>query len=184
MCGEARKGAGQALYTHGAMATTEISPSTVAQRLASQGSARLGALQQLRQKLEHDPELAFAAAPLLVDLMTRSAAEVPHNEFQQAGLALMRLLATVPPDGLPALYGAAMGGGKMTAMLSSKTSVVGQAAAKPADELARDDAWSYACMLAHNPTIYARGWSAPWIAAGFQNPLDYAAALGLNVFSR
>jgi hypothetical protein len=163
------------------MSDAAISPSTVAaQLLDGSSSTRLEALRQLEDLRELDAPLALAAGPALVELMARDAAEVPYAVFQRVGFMVARLLVLVPPEELAGLYGASMGEERGAAMLSSKASVIGAAAAKAADELTRDDALSYAAAWAFNPLIYVRGWSAPWSAAESDgDPVKHAAMHGI-----
>eukprot|EP01046_Picozoa_sp_COSAG06_P081477 COSAG06_NODE_28635_length_570_cov_7.484076_1_plen_167_part_01 len=100
-----------------------------------------------------------------------------HNAvFQRVGFMVTRLLVLAPPEEVAGLYGASMGEERGAALLSSKASVIGAAAAKAADKLTRDDALSYAAAWAFNPTIYVRGWSAPWSAAESDgDPVKHAA---------
>lgn len=158
------------------------SPDTVASML-SDPATRIATLDALeRHEGSRDAPLDLAAAPVLVELMARDAADVPHADFQRAGLAVLRLLMRAPADEIAALFGTAFGDSRFEAMLSSHSSVVGAAAAKPAEELTRNDALSYACMKANETQWMMRGWSEPMVAAGYTDPMDFVKATQTDPF--
>jgi hypothetical protein len=81
-----------------------------------------------------------------------------------------RLCAEALPRGAAAqaaVYGAALGGGRYARCLNAEGSVIAAAARRPASELTRADARSYAGLLAGENPAFARGMTAPMKAAGF-----------------
>ncbi len=158
--------------------TAAIAPDTIAQHL-NDPSTCLGALRHLEDLRAHEAALAHAAAQALCELMTRDATEVAHSVFQRAGFALGHLFLLAPPDEVASLFGAAFGDGRLVAMLNSRN-VVSAATAKPSVELRREDVLSYCAMHAFIPQTHVRGWSQPWMAAGFVDVNDYFRQVYLN----
>ena len=109
--------------------------------------------------------LALAAAPALYGLLAADATEVCRDEFDRAGLLLGRLAAEGVSDP-SAVCAAAIGEGRHAAYLLSTGSVLAQALEKPASELTRADALSFACSRAWVPPTFVKGYTAPLAAAG------------------
>jgi hypothetical protein len=115
----------------------ELSPATVAQRLADPAT-RLPTLDALERHIgPHAAALATATMPALTDLLIMDAADVPHAVFQRAGLVRARLLDETPPDGRPALYGAMRGDKRCAAEWNSPGNVIAGAIAKSTSGLTR-----------------------------------------------
>ena len=150
---------------------TTLDAATVAGRLRDKSTrlATLGALE------DHGggpipSDAALAAAPALCELLALDAAEAPREVYDRAGLLWARLIAEALPRGAAAqaaVYGAALGGGRYVRWLNAEGSVFAAMARKPAAELTRADARSYACLLAWEGPAFARGMTAPIKAAGF-----------------
>ena len=122
-----------------------------------------------------DRVVALAAAPALYDVLAMDATEVGRDDFDRAGLALARLAAEASDDS-SAVYGAAIGEGRLAALYRSKSSVLAQAVGKPAaSELTRADARSFACAGALDPPAFVRGTTKPFAAAGFANIAEWLA---------
>jgi hypothetical protein len=102
--------------------------------------------------------------------MTMDAAEVERDAFDRAGLLLARLEAEALPDAV-AVHGAAFGEGGYERLWNAD-SVLNTALRQPAAKLTRADAMSYACAVAYEPIIYARGATKAWGAGGF-TPLEW-----------
>ena len=114
-----------------------------------------------------DRAVSLAAAPALTDLIALPAAEVPHEVFQRVGLLRGRLLDVAPVRDRAALFGEMFGGGRMEAEMNSPGNVIAAAIAKGAAALTREDAMSWACMLAFWPPSSAADLSLYVAAAGF-----------------
>ena len=83
-------------------------------------------------------------------------------------LLLARLCAEAVPRGAEAaVYGAAWSGGRFARWLNAEGNVIAAALRKPAAELTRADARSYACVRAMEVSALARGGTATWKAVGF-----------------
>ena len=97
------------------------------------------------------------------------------DDFDRIGLLLARLAAEASDDP-SAVFGAALGEGRLAAYYRSKGSVLAQAVGAPASELTRADARSFACALAalRGPS-FVRGITKPLAAAGFAKTLDFFA---------
>eukprot|EP01043_Picozoa_sp_COSAG02_P000751 COSAG02_NODE_14_length_56855_cov_512.793661_32_plen_197_part_00 len=153
-----------------AMAAPELLlPDTLADRLRAQDT-RAAALQAL-DKLPPPcpPELALAAAPALVDV---AAATEEREVLDRCGLLLARLLAEALPDP-SAVYGAALGGERLAAcyaphlLVEATQRALGNGSGEGGRQpLGREDAYSFACMLAWLPSGFARGATAPEAVAG------------------
>ena len=142
----------------------DVSAATVAESLRSEATciATLDALEALEAPIPS--AVALAAAPALVDGL---ATEKERAAFDRCGLLLARLLAEVAPEPA-AVYGAAYGGDRLAASLTPAmlTEVV-QRASSAGEPLAREDARSYACLLAWSGPHAVRGWTVPAAAAGY-----------------
>ena len=144
------------------MAAAPLAAATVAERLRD-GATRLAALGALEATAGDGPipsDTALAAAPALYELLALDAAEAPREVHDRAGLLLGRLCAEAVPRGAEAqaaVYGAALGGGRYARWLNAVGSVLAQAVRKPAAELTRADARSYACAWALMGPACARG---------------------------
>lgn len=108
--------------------------------------------------------VSLAAAPALLRLMAMDAAEVERDTYDRVGLLLARLYVEALPDVL-AVHGAAFGDGGYERQWNAD-SVLNTALRQPADQLTRADAVSYACNLAYDSIILARGATEAWSAAG------------------
>ena len=95
-----------------------------------------------------------------------------RDVFDRIGLLLARLAAEASDDP-SAVYGAALGEGRLAAHYRSKGSVLAQALQKPVSELTRADAMSFACSRAWAPPSFVKGVTAPMAAAGFANTAEY-----------
>lgn len=151
-----------------------LDPATVANLLAD-SSTRIAALDALEAHGgPHPTPLAVAAAPALTDVLCLDAAEVDHVLFQRVGLLRARLLADAPPDDVPAIYGAMVGGGRFAKSLNAPSNVIARMFTKPVGELNSTDALSYACAgEATSPTRDVRGWTVCIAAAGFTGVMDW-----------
>eukprot|EP01043_Picozoa_sp_COSAG02_P027482 COSAG02_NODE_1624_length_11594_cov_6.314833_12_plen_132_part_00 len=119
-----------------------------------------------------DRQVALAAAPALYELLASDATEICRDDFDRVGLLLGRLAAEGVGDP-SAVCAAAIGEGRHTAFLRSKGSVLAQALEKPASELTRADAFSFACSRAWIPPSFAKGYTAPLAAAGFATTAEF-----------
>ena len=145
------------------MAAT-VAADTVAERLRG-GATRTAALDALERHAAPIPTAAaLAAAKALLELMSMDAAQVERGAYDRAGLLLARLHEEALPD-IVAVYGSAFGDGGHERLYNSD-SVLNVALRKPASQLTRADAASYACVLAYEPVSLVRGGTAPWAAAG------------------
>ena len=148
-----------------------LTASTVAERLRDHSTrlATLGAL-EAHAGGPIPSDAALAAAPALYELLALDAAEVPREVYDRAGLLVGRLCAEAVARGVEAqaaVYGAALSDGRFARFLNAEGSVLAAAVRKPAAELTRADARSYACAQALRAPAWARGGTAPWKAAGF-----------------
>jgi hypothetical protein len=107
---------------------------------------------------------ALAAAKAMVELMCMDAAKVERASYDRAALLLARLLEEALPD-VNAVYAATFGDGGLERLWNAD-SVLNVALRKPASQLTRADAASYACLVAYEPVAYVRGWTTPCAAAG------------------
>ena len=142
----------------------DLAAETVAERLRDRAtrSATLAALESHAAPIP--TAVALAAAPALVGLMAMDAAEVARDTYDRAGLLLARLHAEALPDVL-AVHGAAFGEGGFERVFNAD-SVLNAALRQPAAQLTRVDAVSYACLLAYETPLAARGWTKPLAAVG------------------
>jgi hypothetical protein len=154
------------------MATPQPPPldaAAVAGRLRDK-STRLATLGALEAHAVPIPATTALAAAALYELLALDAAEVSREVYDRAGLLVARLCAEALPRGAAAqaaVLGAAVGGGRLARFDNAEGSVFAVMARKPAAELTRADARSYACSLAYAAPAYARGMTAPLTAAGF-----------------
>ena len=115
-----------------------------------------------------DRAVSLAAAPALFELQSADAAEVGREIFDRVGLLAARLTAEATPDDAAVVYGAYYGSpGRFAAHLRAEGSVLARAWRKPAAELTRADARSWACREAYTPPAFVRGITEPFAAAGF-----------------
>ena len=135
-------------------------------------AATLEALEQHGAPI--DRAVALAAAPALFEALAMDATEVGRDDFDRIGLLLARLAAEASDDP-STVYGAALGEGRMAAYYRSKGSVLAQAVGKPASELTRADARSFACAAAFWAPSFVRGVTKPLAAAGFAKTSDFFA---------
>ena len=144
-----------------------LAADTVAQRLHDPDT-RVDALESLELQPAPIPTpIAMAAAPALLEVLALDASAVDRATFDRAALLLGRLEAEAPPDDGHVLHGAAFGDGRQMKLFEA-SNIAHVALRKPASELTKADATSYACLQAHVPAYSsARGWTAPWKAAGF-----------------
>eukprot|EP01046_Picozoa_sp_COSAG06_P050417 COSAG06_NODE_7981_length_2312_cov_5.610120_1_plen_199_part_00 len=142
----------------------DLAAETVAERLRDRAarSATLGALE--RHAAPIPTAVSLAAAPALLGLMAMDAAEVEREAFGRAGLLLGRLEAEALPD-VAAVHGAAFGEGGFERLWNAN-SVVNAALRQPAAQLTRANAVSYACSLAYEAIVPARGYTEPFRVAG------------------
>ena len=120
--------------------------------------------------------MALAAAPTLCELLALDAAEVPRELFNRAALLVGRLAEEAVHRGAEAqaaVYGAAFGGGRFARYLNAEGNVIAEALRKPATELMRADARSYACTLSMRVLVEARGGTALHKAAGFASTMGH-----------
>ena len=99
---------------------------------------------------------------------------MPRELYDRAGLLLGQLCAEAVPRGAEAqaaVYGAAVGGGRYARFINAESSVI--AVNKPAPDLTRADARSYACSMALWIPAFSRGMMAPIKAAGFATTMEY-----------
>ena len=153
----------------------DLAADTVASLLRD-GATRTATLEALEQH-EGTPigrAVALAAAPALFEALALDATEVGRDAFDRIGLLLARLVAEAPDDP-SAVYGAALGEGRHAAYYRSKGSVLAQAVGKPASELTRADARSFACAAAYIPTSFVKGMTKPVAAAGFAKTSEWFA---------
>ena len=102
------------------------------------------------------------------------AAGAGRELFDRTGL-LLAWLATeaVPRSAEAAVVGAAWGGGRYERFLNAEGNVIAEALRKPAAELTRADARSYACTLSMRVLVEARGGTALHKAAGFASTMGH-----------
>ena len=153
----------------------DLAPGTVASLLRD-GDTRTATLEALEQQEQPpiDRAVALAAAPALFEALAMDASEVGRDDFDRIGLLLARLVAEASDDP-SAVCGAALGEGRLAAYYRSKGSVLAQAVGKPASELTRADARSFACAAAFGAPSWVRGVTKPLAAAGFAKTSDFFA---------
>ena len=153
----------------------DLAADTVASLLRD-GATRTATLEALEQQdgAPIDRAVALAAAPALYEALAMDAAEVGRDDFDRIGLLLARLAAEASDDP-SAVYGAAVGEGRLAAYYRSKGSVLAQAVGKPASELTRADARSFACAVAYIPPSFVKGLTKPIAAAGFAKTSEWFA---------
>ena len=165
--------AGGRRYPPRAMA--DLAADTVASLLRDTAT-RTATLEALEQH-EGTPigrAVALAAAPALFEALALDATEVGRDDFDRIGLLLARLAAEASDDP-SAVYGSALGEGRLAAYYRSKGSVLAQAVGKPASELTRADARSFACAWAYRAPSWVRGITQPGAAAGFATTSEWVA---------
>ena len=153
-------------------APAAVSADTVASLLRGRDTraATLAALDAHASPI--DEAVALAAAPALVELLALDASELGDRSlFDCIGLLLGRLAAEASDDPAP-VFGAALGEGRLVALLwsteqSEEGSVLARAARKPAAELTRADAYSYACCNTLFAAGIVRGYTELFASAGF-----------------
>ena len=152
----------------------DLAADTVATLLrdADTRTATLEALEQQEQP-PIDRALALAAAPALYEALAMDATEVGRDDFDRIGLLLARLAAEASDDP-SAVFGGALGEGRFAAYYRSKGSVLAQAVGKPASELTRADARSFAWQQ-HSSRHLCERRHPPFAAAGFAKTSDYFA---------
>jgi hypothetical protein len=115
------------------------------------------------------------------ELLAASADEVNHAAYCRLGLLLGRLYAeavAVDVDSIAAMFGAAFGEGRFTAMVNSEDTVLARAMRKPVAELDAADVRAFACQWAWDGPFWARGCrSAVCHAAGFSSAPEFVTAL-------
>ena len=152
----------------------DLAADTVASLLRD-GATRTATLEALEQH-EGTPigrAVALAAAPALFEALALDATEVGRDAFDRIGLLLARLAAEASDDP-SAVYGAALGEGRLAAYYRSKGSVLAQAVGKPAaSELTLADARSFACAVAYVPPSHVKGLTKPVAAAGFAKTSEF-----------
>ena len=155
-----------------------LDPATVGSNVRDRGT-RQSTLEALEAHAMPIPTAAaLAAAGPLFELLALDAVEVPREVFDRAGLLVGRLCAEALPRGAEAeaeMFGAALGGGQHARFFGAESNVIAEALRKPAAELTRADARSWACWVAHAPPGFARGATAAWKAAGFATTLEFFA---------
>lgn len=153
----------------------DLTADTVASLLRD-GATRTATLEELEQqeRAPIDRAVALAAAPVLFEALALDATEVGRDDFDRIGLLLARLAAEASDDP-SAVYGGALGEGRYAAYYRSKGSVLAQAVGKPASELTRADAQSFACASAYAPPSHVRGVTRPVVAAGFATTSEFLA---------
>ena len=136
--------------------------------LLRDGDTRAATLEALEQQeaAPIDRAVALAAAPALFEALAMDATEVGRDAFDRIGLLLGRLAAEASDDP-SAVYGAALGEGRLAAYYRSKGSVLAQAVGKRASEVTRADARSFACAAAYMVPSFVKGVTKPLAAAGF-----------------
>ena len=153
----------------------ELTADTVASLLRD-GATRTATLEALEQH-EGTPigrAVALAATPALFEALALDANEVDRDAFDRIGLLLARLVAEASDD--PSiLYGAAIGEGRCAAWYRSKGSVLAEALGKPASEVTRADARSFACLAAYWPPSFVKGLTKPIAAADFATTSEWMA---------
>ena len=154
-----------------------LTASTVAERLRDHSTrlATLGAL-EAHAGGPIPSDAALAAAPALYELLALDAAEAPREVYDRAGLLVGRLCADAVLRGAEAqaaVYGAAHGDGRFARWLNAEGSVLAAALRKPAAELTRADARSFACRQMPWGPILTRGFTAPIKAAGFATAMKF-----------
>ena len=152
-----------------------LAADTVASLLRD-GATRTATLETLEQQdgAPIDRAVALAAAPALYEALAMDATEVGRDIFDRIGLLLARLAAEASDDP-SAVCGGALGEGRLAAYYRSKGSVLAQAVGKPASELTRADARSFACAAAFIAPSLVRGATKPFAAAGFAKTSDWFA---------
>ena len=153
----------------------DLTADTVASLLRD-GATRTATLEALEQH-EGTPigrAVALAAAPALFEALALDATEVSRDTFDHIGLLLARLAAEASDDP-SAVYGGALGEGRLAAYYRSKGSVLAQAVGKPASELTRADARSFACGTAYLLPSWVKGVTKPIAAAGFAETSEWFA---------
>ena len=114
-------------------------------------------------------DVAFAAAPALVKLLSADASEVDRSTFDRAGLLLARLQLEALPDPLP-LYGVAFRDHAFEKIWSADSVLNIVLRTKPASELTMADAISYSSMFgALLGEGIDRGMTAALHAAGYED---------------
>ena len=153
----------------------DLAADTVASLLRD-GATRTATLEALEQH-ERTPigrAVALAAAPALFEALALDATEVGRDAFDRIGLLLARLAAEASDDP-SAVYGAALGEGRLAAYYRSKGSVLAQAVGKAASEVTRADARSFACAVAYITPSFVKGMTKPIAAAGFAKTSEWFA---------
>jgi hypothetical protein len=141
----------------------DVPAATVADTIRSEVTriATLNALEALAPPIPS--AVALAAAPALVDAM---ATEKDRAAFDRCGLLLARLAVEALPEPA-AVYGAAMAGERSVIGLTPALIAEAVQRASSGQPLTREDARSYACLLAIHVPAYVRGCTVPWAAAGY-----------------
>ena len=151
--------------------------SSVAERLRDRSSTRLATLEALEVHAVPIPhDAALEAAPALIELVALDAAEVPHELFDRVCLLVRRLIEEAVHRGAEAhaaVVSAAYGGGRMERVLHAEGNVIAASLRKPAAELTRADARSFACRQMPWGPILTRGFTAPIKAAGFATAMKF-----------
>jgi hypothetical protein len=143
-----------------------VAADTVAQCLLD-SDTRADTLESLELHATPIPTpLAMAAAPALFEMLLLDASALDRGTFDRVALLLARLEAEAPLDDGYVLHGAAFGDGGYEKLFKANN-IAHAALRKPASELTKADATSYACLQAYdNASLSARGFAAPWHAAG------------------
>ena len=127
----------------------DVDSTTVAERLRN-NATRDAALDALERHAAPIPTAAaLAAAPALLGLMSMDEAKVDREACDRAGLLFGRLHVEALPE-VNAVHGAAFADGGYERLWNSD-SMRNVALRKPASQLTRADAVSYACYLAYDP---------------------------------
>ena len=139
------------------------SATTVADTIRSEAT-RTTALDALEALVAPIPSaVALAAAPALVDA---TVTEKERVALDRCALLLGRLLAEALPEPA-AVFGAAFASERIAASLNPAMLVEALQRASSGQPLTREDARSYACLLAIHVPAYVRGCTVPWAAAGY-----------------
>ena len=153
----------------------DLTADTVASLLRD-GATRTATLEALEQQqgAPIDRAVALAAAPALYEALAMDATEVSRDDFDRRGLLLARLAAEASDDP-SAVYGGALGEGRLAAYYRSKGSVLAQAVGKSTSELTLADARSFACASAYVAPSCVKGLTKPNAAAGFAKTAEFFA---------
>jgi hypothetical protein len=138
------------------MAAAPLTADSVARRLA-EPAALVATLEALEaHEGAHEGAVAVAAAAALTEVVLDVPAEHPPAVLQRVGLLRARLLTEADDTDMTAVVTAVLGGGRMFA----EYDVTDRMLAKPAEDITREDVYTYGCLLSHFAAAESPGFDA------------------------